>query len=129
VRTRSRGGAPHEQARSRLRFSARLIRRLKGPRFTDAATLKDRLEAGEKIAIIDVRSGSEFFGPLSHIAGATNITYRGVIRKNPGSEREQGEIDDNHLTNREVLGERGESAFGSRVRASVRFARRDGVLE
>jgi rhodanese-related sulfurtransferase len=48
VRTRSRGG-------------------------TDAATLKDRLEAGEKIALIDVRSGSEFFGPLSHIAGATNI--------------------------------------------------------
>ena len=54
-------------------FLPRLIRRLKGPRFTDAAALKDRLEAGEKIALIDVRSANEFFGPLSHIAGATNI--------------------------------------------------------
>jgi rhodanese-related sulfurtransferase len=54
-------------------FLPRLIRRLKGPRFTNAATLKDRLEAGEKIALIDVRNASEFFGPLSHIAGATNI--------------------------------------------------------
>jgi rhodanese-related sulfurtransferase len=54
-------------------FLPRLIRRLKGPRFTNAATLKDRLEAGEKIALIDVRTASEFFGPLSHIAGATNI--------------------------------------------------------
>jgi hypothetical protein len=34
-----------------------------------------------------------------------------------------------HLTNREALGERGESAFGSRVRASMRFARRNGELE
>jgi uncharacterized membrane protein YdjX (TVP38/TMEM64 family) len=54
-------------------FLPRLIRRLKGPRFTDAATLNDRLEAGEKIVLMDVRSASEFFGPLSHIAGATNI--------------------------------------------------------
>jgi rhodanese-related sulfurtransferase len=66
-------------------FLPRLIRRLKGPRFTDAATLKDRLEAGEKIALIDVRSASEFFGPLSHIvgAGATNIPIEELSGKIP----------------------------------------------
>jgi rhodanese-related sulfurtransferase len=54
-------------------FLSRLISRLKGPRFTEAAALRDRLEAGENIALIDVRTASEFFGPLSHIAGAANI--------------------------------------------------------
>ena len=54
-------------------FLPRLIRRLKGLRFTDAATLKDRLEAGEKITLIDVRTADEFRGPLGHVAGAINI--------------------------------------------------------
>jgi hypothetical protein len=54
-------------------FLPRLIRRLKGPRFTDAGTLKRRLESGEKVALIDVRSAEEFQGPLGHIAGASNI--------------------------------------------------------
>jgi uncharacterized membrane protein YdjX (TVP38/TMEM64 family) len=54
-------------------FLPRLIRRLKGPRFTDAGTLKRGLESGEKVALIDVRSAEEFQGPLGHIAGASNI--------------------------------------------------------
>jgi uncharacterized membrane protein YdjX (TVP38/TMEM64 family) len=54
-------------------FLPRLVRRLRGPRFTDAAILKRRLESGEKIALIDVRSAEEFRGSLGHIAGASNI--------------------------------------------------------
>jgi uncharacterized membrane protein YdjX (TVP38/TMEM64 family) len=56
-----------------IAFLPRLIRRLKGMRFIDAATLRCRLEAGDKIALIDVRGTDEFEGPLGHIAGASNI--------------------------------------------------------
>ena len=51
----------------------RLVRRLKGRRFTDPATLKHRLESAEEMALIDMRSAEEFRGPLGHIAGASNI--------------------------------------------------------
>ena len=54
-------------------FLPRLVRRVKGQRFTDPATLKRRLESGEEVALIDVRSAEEFRGPLGHIAGASNI--------------------------------------------------------
>jgi len=54
-------------------FLPRLVRMLKGQRFTDAATLKRRLESGEEVALIDVRTLEEFRGPLGHIAGARNI--------------------------------------------------------
>jgi len=54
-------------------FVPRLVRRVKGQHFTDAATLKRRLESGEEVALIDVRTPEEFQGPLGHIAGATNI--------------------------------------------------------
>jgi uncharacterized membrane protein YdjX (TVP38/TMEM64 family) len=54
-------------------FLPRLVRMVKGRRFTDPATLKSRLESGEEVALIDVRSGEEFRGPLGHIAGASNI--------------------------------------------------------
>jgi len=54
-------------------FLPRLVRRLKGQRYTDAASLKRRLESGEKLALLDVRTAEEFRGPLGHIAGATNI--------------------------------------------------------
>jgi uncharacterized membrane protein YdjX (TVP38/TMEM64 family)/rhodanese-related sulfurtransferase len=56
-----------------IAFLPRLIRRLKRPRFIDAAALKHRLEGGDKIVLIDVRSVQEFQGPLGHIAGANNI--------------------------------------------------------
>jgi hypothetical protein len=46
---------------------------VKGRRFTDRARLKRRLESGEEVALIDVRTAEEFQGPLGHIAGAPNI--------------------------------------------------------
>jgi uncharacterized membrane protein YdjX (TVP38/TMEM64 family) len=55
-------------------FLPRLVRRVKGQRFTDPATLKRRLESGEEVVLIDVRTADEFRGPLGHIAGASNIT-------------------------------------------------------
>jgi uncharacterized membrane protein YdjX (TVP38/TMEM64 family) len=54
-------------------FLPRLVRRVKGQRFTDPAILKPRLESGEEVALIDVRSAEEFRGPLGHIASASNI--------------------------------------------------------
>lgn len=54
-------------------FLPRLVRRLKGQRFTDPAALKRRLQSGEEVTLIDVRTPEEFQGPLGHIAGARNI--------------------------------------------------------
>ena len=45
-------------------FVPRLIRRLKERRFTNPAILKSRLESGEEVSLIDVRSADEFRGPL-----------------------------------------------------------------
>jgi uncharacterized membrane protein YdjX (TVP38/TMEM64 family) len=54
-------------------FLPRVVRRVKGRRFTDPATLKRRLESGEQVALMDVRTAEEFQGPLGHLAGARNI--------------------------------------------------------
>jgi len=54
-------------------FLPRLVRRLKGQRFTDPAALRRRLQSGEEVTLIDVRTPEEFQGPLGHIAGARNI--------------------------------------------------------
>jgi uncharacterized membrane protein YdjX (TVP38/TMEM64 family) len=54
-------------------FLPRVVRRVKGRRFTDPATLKRRLESGEEVALMDVRTAEEFQGPLGHLAGAHNI--------------------------------------------------------
>jgi hypothetical protein len=54
-------------------FLPRLSRRLKGPRFIDPDELKRRLDSGERLGLIDVRTPDEFFGPLGHIASAKNI--------------------------------------------------------
>jgi uncharacterized membrane protein YdjX (TVP38/TMEM64 family) len=56
-----------------IAFLPRLVRRVKGQRFTDPATLKRRLESGEEVVLIDVRTADEFQGPLGHIAGASKI--------------------------------------------------------
>jgi len=53
-------------------FLPRLVRWLEGRRFTDPATLKRRLESGEEVALMDVRTAEEFQGPLGHLAGARN---------------------------------------------------------
>ena len=54
-------------------FLPQLVRAVQGRRFTDPATLKRRLESGEEVAMIDVRTAEEFQGPLGHVAGARNI--------------------------------------------------------
>jgi hypothetical protein len=54
-------------------FLPRVVRRVKGRRFTDPATLKRRLESREQVALMDVRTAEEFQGPLGHLAGARNI--------------------------------------------------------
>ena len=54
-------------------FLPRLIRRLRGPRFIDAETLKRRMDHNERVALIDVRTAEEFQGPLGHVAGAISI--------------------------------------------------------
>jgi uncharacterized membrane protein YdjX (TVP38/TMEM64 family) len=54
-------------------FLPRLIRRLKRPRFIDPDELKRRLDSGEQLALIDVRTPDEFLGPLGHIVSAENI--------------------------------------------------------
>ncbi len=54
-------------------FLPRLVRRVKGQRFADPATLKGHMESGDEVALIDVRTTEEFRGPLGHIAGASNI--------------------------------------------------------
>ena len=61
----------------------RLVRRVKGQRFTDPATLGRRLESGEEVALIDVRTPEEFRGPLGHIAGASNIPIAELSAKIP----------------------------------------------
>jgi uncharacterized membrane protein YdjX (TVP38/TMEM64 family) len=62
-------------------FLPRLIRRLKGQRYTDPATLKRRLESGEEVALIDVRSADEFSGPLGHVPGALNIALAELLAR------------------------------------------------
>ena len=62
-------------------FLPRLVRQLKGQRYTDAASLKSRLESGEKVALLDVRTAEEFRGPLGHIAGAINIPIAELSRR------------------------------------------------
>ena len=54
-------------------FLPRLVRRLRGQHYTDAVSLKRRLESGEKLVLVDVRTPKEFRGELGHIAGASNI--------------------------------------------------------
>ena len=55
-----------------IAFMARLVSRLRG-RFIDFSELKSRLERGERLTLIDVRTVEEFDGPLGHIAGAVSI--------------------------------------------------------
>ena len=59
----------------------RLVGRLRGQRHADAASLKRRLESGENVALVDVRTAEEFRGPLGHIAGATNIPIAEISGK------------------------------------------------
>ena len=53
----------------------RLIGRLRGNALTwvEASELKQRLDRGEAVAVVDVRGPDEFTGPLGHIADAMNL--------------------------------------------------------
>jgi uncharacterized membrane protein YdjX (TVP38/TMEM64 family) len=61
-------------------FLPRLVRRLKGQRYTDAASLKSRLENGEEITLLDVRTAEEFHGPLGHLTAAVNVPISELTR-------------------------------------------------
>jgi uncharacterized membrane protein YdjX (TVP38/TMEM64 family) len=81
-----RAGAIHEALvalalLAALAFLPRLVRRLRGQHYTYAASLKRRLERGENVALVDVRTAEEFRGPLGHIAGATNIPIAEISGK------------------------------------------------
>lgn len=57
-------------------FVPRLLRRFKSEekaRWIEVAELATRLDAGEAIAVIDVRGAAELAGPLGHIRGARNV--------------------------------------------------------
>jgi len=57
-----------------IAFLPRLLRRLRGASaWVEVTDLKRRLDAGEPIALIDVRGPDEFKGPLGHIPEARNL--------------------------------------------------------
>ncbi len=41
--------------------------------FVPASEVKQRLDAGEDVLLVDVRSRGEFFGDLGHVRGAVNV--------------------------------------------------------
>jgi uncharacterized membrane protein YdjX (TVP38/TMEM64 family)/rhodanese-related sulfurtransferase len=59
---------------SAIAFLPRLLPRLRGaPVWVEVKDLKRRLDAGEPIALIDVRGPDEFTGPLGHIREARSL--------------------------------------------------------
>lgn len=59
-------------------FLPRLVKRLRAvpaavQATLDVAALKQRLDGGDGIVVLDVRGGDEFHGSLGHIAGALNV--------------------------------------------------------
>lgn len=63
-------------------FLPRLIKRLrkKPVRMLNVAELKQRLDKGEDILVIDVRSSEEYVGDLGHIGGSRNIAIEDLPR-------------------------------------------------
>jgi len=59
-------------------FLPRLVKRLRATSAAnmetlDVATLKQRLDGGADIVVLDVRGNDEYRGPLGHVAGALNV--------------------------------------------------------
>ncbi|MDX5332863.1 MAG: VTT domain-containing protein [Gammaproteobacteria bacterium] len=54
-------------------FLPRLVARLRRGPMLDIAALRARLDAGEDVLVLDVRTPEEFTGELGHIAGARNL--------------------------------------------------------
>jgi uncharacterized membrane protein YdjX (TVP38/TMEM64 family)/rhodanese-related sulfurtransferase len=72
-----------------LAFVPRLVRRLRsgspapavaGPTLT-AAALEARLDTGERVLVLDVRTAVDFAGPAGHIADAKNIPVEELPRR------------------------------------------------
>ena len=63
-------------------FLPRLIKRLlkKPAHMLSAAELKQRLDKGEDVLVIDVRSSEEYVGDLGHIGGSRNIAIEDLPR-------------------------------------------------
>jgi len=63
-------------------FLPRLIKRLrkKPARMLSAAELKQQLDKGEDILVIDVRGAEEYVGGLGHIKGSRNIEIENLPR-------------------------------------------------
>ena len=64
-------------------FLPRFVKRLrkKAVRMLSAAGLKQRVDKGEDILVIDVRSSDEYVGDLGHIAGSRNIPIEDLLRR------------------------------------------------
>jgi uncharacterized membrane protein YdjX (TVP38/TMEM64 family)/rhodanese-related sulfurtransferase len=58
---------------SAMAFLPRWIRRLRAEPLLDVDALKQQLDRGEDVLVLDVRSASEFNGPEGHIRGARNL--------------------------------------------------------
>lgn len=54
-------------------FLPRLIGKLRKQPMLEVPELKRRLDAGEKLLVLDVRNAPDYVGELGHIAGATHI--------------------------------------------------------
>jgi len=62
-------------------FLPSLIGRLRQKPMVTIPELKQRLDRGEKIVVLDVRAPAEFVGELGHIAGALNIPLEELPHK------------------------------------------------
>ncbi|MCW8915917.1 MAG: rhodanese-like domain-containing protein [Magnetovibrio sp.] len=64
-----------------LRFLPRIKAKLLGIPFVTAADVKRRMDAGEELLVIDVRTAGEFTGNLGHIQGALNLDANALDAK------------------------------------------------
>ncbi|MBL4614062.1 MAG: rhodanese-like domain-containing protein [Magnetovibrio sp.] len=64
-----------------LRFLPRIKAKMLGIPFVSVEDVKNRMDAGEDILVIDVRTAGEFTGNLGHIDGALNLDASALSSK------------------------------------------------
>ena len=64
-----------------MRFLPRIKAKMLGIPFVKAQEVKSRMDAGEEIIVIDVRTAGEFTGNLGHIEGALNLDASALSAK------------------------------------------------
>jgi uncharacterized membrane protein YdjX (TVP38/TMEM64 family) len=64
-----------------LAFLPRLVARLRQRPILPVTELKRRLDAGEDLLLLDVRTAADFTGEQGHIAGATNIPLEDLANR------------------------------------------------